>query len=69
MNFAYRCAGKHVFGWFVVGLLFNLLVLLMDGSHAAMVWFDGYILEYAANPSNCFYVFVVWVSFLFRALP
>jgi len=49
--------------WFVVGLAFNLLVYALDGPDVAVVWFDGYILEYMLSVDNVFFFHVVFKAY------
>mmetsp|Transcript_10767 Transcript_10767/g.28614 ORF Transcript_10767/g.28614 Transcript_10767/m.28614 type:complete len:383 (-) Transcript_10767:140-1288(-) len=58
-----RLAILHVLFWFCIGLVFNLGILLTLGSDAAIVWFDGYILEYLLSMDNLFFFHVVFTTY------
>jgi tellurite resistance protein TerC len=46
-----------------VGLAFNLIVWLIDGTEMALVWFNGYILEYLLSMDNVFFFHVVFTAY------
>merc|ERR1719262_1981265 len=53
----------HVFFWFTVGLIFNAAVFMGYGDFAAIVWFNGYILEYLLSVDNVFFFHVVFTAY------
>jgi len=53
----------HVFFWFMVGLVFNAAMFWTYGEFVAIVWFNGYILEYLLSLDNVFFFHVVFTSY------
>ena len=58
-----RTAAAHVLLWFVIGLVFNLTVAVLYGSKVAIIWFNGYILEYMLSIDNVFFFHVVFRAY------
>jgi len=58
-----RMAIAHVLFWFCVGLAFNIAMWAAYGEHVAMIWFDGYILEYLLSMDNVFFFHVVFTAY------
>lgn len=58
-----RKAFVHCLFWFCVGLAFNGGVWAGIGSDAALVWFNGYILEYLLSTDNLFFFHVVFTAY------
>lgn len=58
-----RKAFAHVAFWFATGLIFNAAVFIAYGKLAAIVWFDGYILEYLLSVDNVFFFHVVFQAY------
>lgn len=53
----------HCCFWFLIGLGFNGIVLFLFDHEMAMVWFDGYILEYLLSVDNVFFFHVVFQAY------
>lgn len=58
-----RKAFAHVSFWFSVGLVFNAGIFFMYGETVAIVWFNGYILEYLLSMDNVFFFHVVFTAY------
>jgi len=53
----------HVFFWFSIGIVYNAGVFFAYGEEAAIVWFNGYILEYLLSMDNVFFFHVVFGAY------
>ena len=49
--------------WFCIGLAYNLIILLLFDMDIAIVWFNGYILEYTLSVDNVFFFHVVFQAY------
>jgi tellurite resistance protein TerC len=58
-----RKASMHVLFWFTVGLVFNSGVFMLHGEDAAIIWFNGYVLEYLLSVDNVFFFHVVFQAY------
>jgi len=62
-SFTTRTAICHTVFWFFVGLAVNGGIWIAYGTDMAIVWFNGYILEYMLSMDNVFFFHVVFTSY------
>lgn len=58
-----KVALGHTLFWFLVGIVFNIIVWAGLGAKEAVVWFNGYILEYMLSMDNVFFFQVVFTAY------
>jgi len=58
-----RVAGQHVVFWFFIGIGFNILMWGFMGVEVAIVWFNGYLLEFLLSMDNVFFFHVVFQAY------
>uniref|UniRef100_A0A0G4HEU3 Uncharacterized protein n=1 Tax=Chromera velia CCMP2878 TaxID=1169474 RepID=A0A0G4HEU3_9ALVE len=49
--------------WVSVGLLFNLFIFVQRGFPSAMIWFNGFVLEWALSLDNLFIFYLVFSQY------
>lgn len=58
-----RNALCHCILWGIIGICFNIGIMLVLGAKAGEVWFNGYILEYLLSMDNVFFFHVIFTAY------